>query len=143
MKRKRCKSDSRSLRASDEVGREYIVSEKLFFSECGQLARERCIETNGGRLSSSSNGGQAMDEPLSTLDIPKVDVSDASPLLLTGAEAAAMLGATARTWRTWDAMGKIPQAIRIGRKPFWRPEELKVWVAAGCPDRETWEIMRQ
>jgi prophage regulatory protein len=86
-----------------------------------------------------------MVEPAGTADVVECETSPAvtPALLLTASEAAAMLGATARTWRTWDAMGKIPQAIRIGRKPFWRREELKAWVAAGCPERETWEIMRQ
>lgn len=94
-------------------------------------------------MSSSRSGGHTMHRQPSTLDIPKTDIGEASSLLLTGAEAAAMLGTTARTWRTWDAMGKIPMAVRIGRRPFWRPVELRAWVAAGCPDRETWQIMRQ
>lgn len=66
----------------------------------------------------------------------------ATPLLLTASEAAAMFKASERTWRTWDTMGRIPKPIRIGRKVFWRPEDLKAWVAAGCPDRASWEVMR-
>jgi excisionase family DNA binding protein len=65
------------------------------------------------------------------------------PLLLTIPEAAAMLRVNERTWRTWLASGRIPQPIRIGRKVFWRPEDLKAWVAAGCPDRETWAVLQQ
>jgi predicted DNA-binding transcriptional regulator AlpA len=42
-----------------------------------------------------------------------------------------------------DATGKIPRAIRLGRSTFWRPEELKAWVAAGCPDRVLWEATQQ
>lgn len=66
-----------------------------------------------------------------------------APLLLTASQAAAMVGATERTWRTWHAMGSIPQPIRIGRKTFWRSEDIKAWVAAGCPDRATWEILQR
>jgi hypothetical protein len=66
-----------------------------------------------------------------------------SPLLLTATEAAAMLKVALRTWRTWHAAGRTPQPIRIGRKTFWRPNDLRAWVAAGCPDRETWAIMRE
>jgi predicted DNA-binding transcriptional regulator AlpA len=40
-------------------------------------------------------------------------------------------------------MGRIPKPIRIGRKPFWRPEDIKAWVVAGCPDRETWEVLKR
>ena len=65
-----------------------------------------------------------------------------SPLLLRAAEAAALCSASARTWRTWGLMGKIPRPIYIGRIPFWRNDELRAWVAAGCPDLATWDTMR-
>jgi predicted DNA-binding transcriptional regulator AlpA len=61
-------------------------------------------------------------------------------LIFTAAEASALFHKSARTWRTWDSSGKIPRPIRIGRSTYWRPEELQAWVAAGCPDRETWEL---
>jgi hypothetical protein len=64
-------------------------------------------------------------------------------LVLTAADAAAMFQKSVRAWRTWDATGKIPKPLRIGHATYWRPEELKAWVAAGCPDRETWEAMQE
>jgi predicted DNA-binding transcriptional regulator AlpA len=64
------------------------------------------------------------------------------PLLLRAAEAAALCGTSLRTWRMWDAVGRIPVPIRIGHLVFWRPDELKAWAAAGCPDRVTWETLR-
>jgi predicted DNA-binding transcriptional regulator AlpA len=64
-------------------------------------------------------------------------------LLLRAPEAAALCHTSARTWWAWDAAGKIPRAIRIGRSTYWRPEELKAWVAAGCPERQVWEIVRE
>ena len=73
---------------------------------------------------------------------PPVD-STTTPLLLRAAQAAAVCGVSVRTWRTWGTLGKIPRPIYIGRTPFWRPEELKAWVAAGCPDRDRWDAMRQ
>ena len=66
-----------------------------------------------------------------------------TPLLLRAFQAAALCNTSLRTWRTWDMSGKIPQPIRVGRKIFWRPEELKAWIAAGCPDRLTWEATRE
>ena len=66
-----------------------------------------------------------------------------SPLLLRASDAAAACNTSVRTWRSWNNSGKIPQPIRIGRRVFWRPEELKAWVAAGCPDRATWEVIRE
>jgi prophage regulatory protein len=60
----------------------------------------------------------------------------------TAVDAAAMFHKSPRTWRTWDSTGRIPRPIRIGRTTYWRPEELQAWVAAGCPDRETWETQQ-
>lgn len=62
-----------------------------------------------------------------------------TPLLLTAREAAAMCGKSLRTWRSWDSAGLIPQPVRIRRCTLWRAEELRAWVAAGCPRREEWE----
>jgi len=43
-----------------------------------------------------------------------------------------------RTWYTWDQLGKIPKPVRIGRKLFWRHEELLTWIDADCPPRDDW-----
>jgi prophage regulatory protein len=77
------------------------------------------------------------------METPSAKDAMADNLVLTAAEAAAMFQKSVRTWRTWDAAGKIPKPIRVGRAMYWRPEELKAWVAAGCPNRETWEAMRE
>jgi len=69
--------------------------------------------------------------------------ASAAVILLRAPQAAALCGTSTRTWRTLDATGKIPRAIRLGRSTFWRPEELKAWVAAGCPDRVLWEATQQ
>lgn len=66
----------------------------------------------------------------------------AQPLLLTAPQAAALCGKSLRTWRTWDAAGFIPQPVRIGRSTFWRADELREWVNAGCPKRPAWEVLR-
>ena len=68
-----------------------------------------------------------------------VDSSDVTPLLVTARTAAAMCGISLRTWRTWDAAGRIPQPIRIGRVTRWRVDELRAWVAGGCPRRKEWD----
>lgn len=63
----------------------------------------------------------------------------AEPLLVSAAVASSMCGKSLRTWRAWDSAGLIPRPIRIGRSTLWRTEELKGWVAAGCPRRAEWE----
>lgn len=65
--------------------------------------------------------------------------ADQSPLLLNAKQAAAMCAKSERTWRTWDSAGWIPRPVRIGRSTLWRADELRAWVAAGCPRRPEWE----
>lgn len=63
---------------------------------------------------------------------------DVTPLLLTAVEAATTCRTSVRTWRAWDAAGRVPRAVRIGRAKLWRPQELADWIAAGCPVRALW-----
>jgi len=65
------------------------------------------------------------------------------PLLLKAADAAALCGKSLRTWRAWDAAGLIPRPVRIRRSTLWRPDELRAWVAAGCPCRKDWDSLQQ
>jgi predicted DNA-binding transcriptional regulator AlpA len=69
------------------------------------------------------------------------NVTEASAILLSAPQAAALCGKSLRTWRNWDAAGFIPRPVRIGRSTLWRPEELRAWVAAGCPRRSQWESL--
>jgi predicted DNA-binding transcriptional regulator AlpA len=70
--------------------------------------------------------------------------SDQHPdqLLVTARQAAHMCGKSLRTWRTWDSTGWIPRPVRIGRSTLWRADELREWVAAGCPRRAEWEARK-
>ena len=54
-----------------------------------------------------------------------MECTTTSPLLLTAPAAAILCGTSLRTWRSWNAAGRIPRAIHIGRKVFWKPEELE------------------
>jgi predicted DNA-binding transcriptional regulator AlpA len=60
-------------------------------------------------------------------------------LLVAAKQAATMCGKSLRTWRSWDSAGWIPRPVRIGRSTLWRVDELREWVAAGCPHRSEWE----
>lgn len=64
-------------------------------------------------------------------------------LLLTAADAASLCCKSLRTWRSWDAAGRIPRAVRIGRSVLWRAEELRAWTVAGCPCRKDWETQQE
>jgi predicted DNA-binding transcriptional regulator AlpA len=67
------------------------------------------------------------------------DEATPDALLVTAKQAASMCGKSLRTWRTWDSAGWIPRPVRIGRSTLWRADELRDWVAAGCPRRTEWE----
>ena len=74
--------------------------------------------------------------PLATFT--DVGDDDNGALLVSARRAATLCGKSLRTWRTWDAAGWVPRPVRIGRSTLWRVDELRAWVAAGCPRRERW-----
>jgi predicted DNA-binding transcriptional regulator AlpA len=61
-----------------------------------------------------------------------------SPLVVDARRLARLLCAGIRTVRTWDAAGKLPAPCRIGGRVLWRVAEIRAWLTAGAPDRETW-----
>jgi len=65
-----------------------------------------------------------------------------SPLLLTAAEAADMLGVSRSVFYRWDARGDVPQPVRIGQVRRWSRLELLRWVERRCPPRHLWETQR-
>ena len=74
-------------------------------------------------------------------------MTDKSPfldgrILLSAKEASKLVGRSLRCWRSWDAGGRVPRPVRIGRSVHWRADELRRWVEAGCPRRSEWEAMR-
>ncbi len=65
-----------------------------------------------------------------------------SRLVVDARRLAPLLCAGVRTVRTWDAAGKLPAPIRIGGRVVWRVDEIRAWLAAGAPNRETWAALR-
>jgi predicted DNA-binding transcriptional regulator AlpA len=41
-----------------------------------------------------------------------------------------------------NSCGKIPAPIRIGGAVRWSGQEIADWLAAGAPDRETWQARK-
>ena len=55
------------------------------------------------------------------------------PTLITAAEMANMMNISVRTlWRLLSA-GELIQPIRIGGNTRWRLEQVRQWIAEGCP----------
>ncbi|MFW5690760.1 MAG: helix-turn-helix transcriptional regulator [Planctomycetota bacterium] len=52
---------------------------------------------------------------------------------------AAMLSVSVNTVWVMDSAGRLPSAIRLGRRcTRWRRAEIEAWVEAGCPPRDRW-----
>ena len=54
-------------------------------------------------------------------------------LLVDTREAVRLLGVSAKTIYTMEKNGQMPKALRIGKAVRWSYEELKAWIAKGCP----------
>ena len=65
-----------------------------------------------------------------------------SPLVADARGLSKLLTVGLRTVRTWDAAGKLPTPVRIGGRVVWPLDEIRDWLAAGAPDRETWTAAR-
>jgi len=61
------------------------------------------------------------------------------PEQVGAAVAARLAGVSEATWWRHHADGKIPRPNKLGRRTLWRVQELREWIAAGCPDRVSWE----
>jgi predicted DNA-binding transcriptional regulator AlpA len=71
-----------------------------------------------------------------------VNPEAAAPLLIPDTEAAALAGVSRAHWQRLRAGGKLPPAVRLGRKVLWRRLEIQEWISAGCPDSRTWAAMQ-
>jgi excisionase family DNA binding protein len=64
-------------------------------------------------------------------------------LLLNAREVAQLLNVSRSTIYALHSAGRIPLPVRLGRAVRWRADELREWVAAGCPPRNRWMEMRE
>jgi predicted DNA-binding transcriptional regulator AlpA len=61
------------------------------------------------------------------------------PLLVDRRELARLLSRSLASLDRDTAAGRVPRPLKIGASVRWKLSEIRAWVAAGCPDRETWE----
>ena len=65
------------------------------------------------------------------------------PLAISARQLAAMLGVSIRqVWRL-NETGKLPKPLWLGGSRKWLRKEIEAFLEAGCPDRESWEIMKE
>ncbi len=62
--------------------------------------------------------------------------------LLSAEAVGKMLSLSRRQIFRLNSSGKIPKPIRIGGAVRWSEQEISAWLAAGAPDRKTWEAMK-
>jgi predicted DNA-binding transcriptional regulator AlpA len=58
--------------------------------------------------------------------------------LLRRKAAARYCSAGESTWDRWTAAGLTPAPVRIGGAVYWGRDELRAWIAHGCPPRPEW-----
>jgi predicted DNA-binding transcriptional regulator AlpA len=63
-------------------------------------------------------------------------------LLVPAPEAARLCGISEASWYRLKSASKLPLPVRLGGRVLWRVDELRAWIAAGCPDRREWEARR-
>ncbi|MFH0983390.1 MAG: AlpA family phage regulatory protein [Planctomycetota bacterium] len=63
-----------------------------------------------------------------------------APMLVDARGLAGLLSLSRATVFAMHSQGKLPLPVRpTQRAPRWRVDEIRAWLAAGCPDRTTWE----
>ncbi len=62
-----------------------------------------------------------------------------TPCLVDAESLAAMLGVSRATVYKMHKDGTLgPTTVKLGGRRLWRTEEVRRWVAAGCPSRNQW-----
>lgn len=77
------------------------------------------------------------------VDALRQTVTAGQPELLPARAAAALCGIGTSSWHRLASGGQVPRPITLGGSVRWRATELREWIAAGCPDRRTWEAMQR
>jgi excisionase family DNA binding protein len=56
-----------------------------------------------------------------------------APLLMTAKQLAKLLDVSMRSIWRMRSSGQLPLAVRLGGAVRWRVDEIKNWIARGCP----------
>ena len=63
--------------------------------------------------------------------------------LLSAEAVGKMLSLSHRQIFRLNASGKIPGPVRVGGAVRWSENAIAAWLAAGAPDRKTWQALKQ
>ncbi|HLN29673.1 MAG TPA: helix-turn-helix domain-containing protein [Gemmataceae bacterium] len=74
-----------------------------------------------------------------TASIPTAPETAPERLAVGAKDLARMLGISVATFWRWDASGELgPPGLRKGGRRLWPLAEIRMWVAAGMPNRAAW-----
>lgn len=63
--------------------------------------------------------------------------------MLTSAEVAERLRISRTLLYELRTGGRLPRPVRLGRRILWPRQEIDLWVQAGCPNVQKWEILKK
>src|SRR5262249_18320332 len=96
---------------------------------------------SGGGHQTGKPHDEVLEEVKATLPQPVSDVVAA--LLVGAAEAGRLCGRSEPSWWRDHAAGRVPApAWKAPGRTLWSVEELRDWIAQGCPPRKEWEVIR-
>ena len=76
------------------------------------------------------------------MELPDEAISyNYQPLLIPADVAGPLCGRSEASWWRDHAACRIPAPLKLGGRTFWRADELRRRVEAGCPPRRAWESL--
>ena len=74
---------------------------------------------------------------------PRPEGRTVNTFAVEAVQAARLCGVSRATWYSLRKAGRIPRPVRLGRRVLWRIDELREWMAAGCPPCSRWDAMKK
>ena len=72
-----------------------------------------------------------------------IELTNNQKLLISATDAAKCLGISRTMFYEQMNSGRLPYPIRFGRRMVWSAEEMKQWIAAGCPNGDKWAVIKK
>ena len=99
--------------------------------QAGALQRDASGSNLGVVHYSVEMDANVREDAMATCDLQSALLHE--PLLIGAVDLARLLGVSTRTlWRLRSA-GELPEPVRFGGTVRWRLEEVRKWIAEGCP----------
>jgi predicted DNA-binding transcriptional regulator AlpA len=89
------------------------------------------------------SAAELLGDVLKELQSIQRTLSRSESAILRARSAAQFAGVSPATWARLSSSGKVPRPVKLGGCIGWARLELSQWIAAGCPDRKTWESMKK